>query len=78
MLVPEAIEPEPSTFEPAFQVTALLGLLEPVTEALNWSVPPLCTDWFAGLTPTPVTTGTITLTRTLPDLEGSAAEVAIT
>jgi hypothetical protein len=35
ILVPDATGPVPSVFEPTLHVTAVLGLLVPVTVALN-------------------------------------------
>jgi hypothetical protein len=40
--------------ELTFHTTVLSGPLVPVTKALNWMVPPVVTDWFAGLTITSV------------------------
>ena len=76
--VPDTTAPVPAAFELTLHVTELLGLLEPVTEALNCRDLPLSTDWFKGLIATPVTVGIIILTGTLADLEGSTIEVAIT
>ena len=80
MRVPCATAPVPAALEPTFHVTAVLGLLVPVTEAVNWSVPPLCTDWFEGLTVTLLTVGAgiLTVTAALPDFDESALEVAMT
>ena len=80
ILVPCATAPVPAALEPTLHVTAVLGLLVPVTEAENWRVPPLCTDWFAGLTVTLATAGAGIMTETaaLPDFDVSAEEVAMT
>ena len=57
MLVPDVTAPVPAAFELTFHVTAPLGLLVPVTEALNWRVLPAATDCPDGLTVTLVTAG---------------------
>ena len=78
ILVPGATAPVPPAFELTLHVTPLSGLLVPVTEALNWMVLPLTTDWLGELTVTLVTVGIRTVTEATPDFDGSAAEVAIT
>jgi len=77
IIVPDITAPIPAALELTFHVTAVSGLLVPVTEALNWKELPVFTDWFDGLTATPVTVGRRTVTWTVPDFAGSAAEVAI-
>jgi len=54
MPVPTVTSPVPEALELTIHVTALLGLFVPVTHAENWSSLPLLTDWFGGLTATPV------------------------
>jgi len=78
MLVPCVTPPVPAAFELTLHVTVVAGSLIPVTAALNWKVLPLVTDWFEGLTVTPVTTGISTLTAALPYFDGSITEAAIT
>jgi len=78
MAVPAVTAPVPAAFELTIHVTALLGLLVPVTVAVNFIELPLATDWYGALTDTPVTVGTTTETGALPDFEGSNMEVAMT
>ena len=82
------LSPDPNlvsalVFPLTLQVTVWAGLLVPVTVALNCWVPPFATSAAAGLTVTPVTTGSspppdVTVTSAVPDLVLSAPEAAVT
>ena len=73
-------EPVPAALELTFHVTELLGLLLPLTIAVNCWVLPLIIFWDDGLIEIDVTVDVLILTLTvaLPDFEVSAVEVAIT
>lgn len=80
MAVPAVTVPVPAALELTFHVTALFGLLVPVTVAVNCSVLPALIVRPDGLTVTLVTEAVtfLTVTVTLPDLEGSNADTAKT
>jgi len=59
IVVPGVTAPVPSALELTLHVTALSGLLLPVTDALNCNVLPLIIDWPEELTITPVTVTTL-------------------